>query len=548
MERSKPELERRDGFIETSSAFFGSIPSTGKTLRAMIMAAMAMCDFGTDDMTASRRASSPMHLLMLLGDGLGLEHAIQDENSEVKSLGEKMETNVNLYEPVDENTTHLACWLTTIHKSLLENKLFLVVDEILVYIRSQLKQLRLIVLNVDSLRLDLQRSFTGTMLNVGGWFGDLLASFGVDREMNESDIKRLRMLLYNNSRSISHVHVFGEDGSGRSEIVRQVLNNPEHDWICVFGDFLYADGSLKLLLESLATSLGFKTRGDKAERFINNLYENVDWPDENNKKIIIFLDNAQSIVDYPPAPLQCFLESYKAINDLTVRFVTSAPSCFTQYHINLIHLSVIGFHIATPSQETTKCLISKADSSIDPKFINFAIQTLFMYCKSPNTLFSIISDAWEMYSKRVRVHENGPKFDATLASKYLLIAAFCASNNPQQADSRYFVKNHGKDKRSEKKELRAEENRLAKELGPKPAELQRIICIYETFLKLNETDISGFDIKNVIASLDSMGLVSVMNRNNLDTPKIKCLISLETAHRISGSLNLELRNYLEHAT
>ena len=109
--------------------------------------------------------------------------------------------------------------------------------------------------------------------------------------MNESDTKRLRMLLYNNSRSISHVHVFGEDGSGRSEIVRQVLNNPEHDWvfnsllkhlkrclqICVFGDFLYADGSLKLLLESLATSLGFKTRGDKAERFINNLYENVDW-------------------------------------------------------------------------------------------------------------------------------------------------------------------------------------------------------------------------------------------------------------------------------
>ncbi|EFO92300.1 hypothetical protein CRE_10867 [Caenorhabditis remanei] len=257
----------------------------------------------------------------------------------------------------------------------------------------------------------------------------------------------------------------------------------------------------------------------------------------------------------------------------------------------------------TLTSETTKCLISKADSSIDPKFINFAIQTIFMYCKSPNTLFSIvsssswwydstvkffqISDAWEMYSKRIRVHENGPKFDATLASKcvgkassdklgdvsgeqrldeqrvvenetsfeamplamrYLLIAAFCASNNPQQADSRYFVKNHGKDKRSEKKELRAEENRLAKELGPKPAELQRFICIYETFLKLNETDISGFDLKNVIASLDSMGLVSVMNRNNLDTPKIKCLISLETAHRISGSLNLELRNYLEHAT
>lgn len=36
-----------------------------------------------------------------------------------------------------------------------------------------------------------------------------------------------------------------------------------------------------------------------------------------------------------------------------------------------------------------------------------------------------------------------------------------------------------------------------------------------------------------IASLDSMGLVSVTNRSNLDIPKIKCLISLESALKIS---------------
>ncbi|PIC35665.1 hypothetical protein B9Z55_014954 [Caenorhabditis nigoni] len=398
--------------------------------------------------------------------------------------------------------------------------------------------------------------------------------------MDDNEMKRLKMLLFNNSKAVSHVHVFGEDESGRSEIVRQVLKNPEHDWICVSGDFLYADGSLKLLLESLAISLGFKTRGDKAEHFFSNLYSKVEWPDESSKKLIIFLDNAQSIVDYPPAPMQCFLDSYKAINDMTVRFVTSAPSCFTQYHINLSHLSVIDFHIATPSIDTTKTLITRVNPSIDSKFLNFAIQTLLIYCKSPNTLLGIISDAWKMYENR----SSGEKFEQTLAKecigrasseklgivsgeksgekksvetsfetmplamRYLLIAAFCASNNPPQSDSRYFAKNHGRDKRSEKKELRAEEQRLAKELGPKAAELQRIICIYETLLKLTESTSCGFDLKNVIASLDSMGLVSVTNRNNLDIPKIKCLISLETAHKISGSLNLELRNYLEYAT
>lgn len=396
--------------------------------------------------------------------------------------------------------------------------------------------------------------------------------------MDDRELRRLRMLLFNNARIISHIHVFGEDGSGRSEIVRQILNDPDDNWKCVFGDFLYADGSLKLLLESLAKSLGFKTRGDKAEDFFNNLYSKTEWPDEDNKKILIFLDNAQTIVNYPPAPLECFLSSFKEITDMTVRFVTCAPTTFLEYHTNLSHLSTLEFHIAMPSIEATKNLISQANPSIDSKFLHVAIQSLFMFCKSPNTLLAIITEAWNMYKER-RI---GEKFEATLAKdclskasgeklgnvvgerkanknersfeampramRYLLLAAFCASNNPHQTDSRYFVKNHGRDKRSEKRELRAEENRLAKELGPKAAELQRIICIYETLLKLNENPMSGFDLKNVIASLDSMGLVSVTNRNNLDIPKIKCLISLETALKISGSLKLDLRTYLEYAT
>ncbi|EGT59820.1 hypothetical protein CAEBREN_18612 [Caenorhabditis brenneri] len=395
--------------------------------------------------------------------------------------------------------------------------------------------------------------------------------------MDESQVRRLRMLLFNSARVISHVHVFGENGSGRSEMIRRILSEPEDNWLCVSGDFLYADGSLKLLLESLASSLGFKAKGDKAENFFNELYSKTEWPNEENKKILIFLDNAQSIVNYPPAPMECFLSSHKEINEMTVRFVTSAPSCFLHYHTNLIHLSTVEFHIATPSIDATERLISRANPSIDSKFLHVAIQSLFMFCNSPNTLLAIISEAWDAYrekrtsekfdpllakdslltasaeklgnSSAQQTKENDGSFEAMpRAMRYLLIAAFCASNNPPQTDSRYFVKNHGRDKRSEKRELRAEENRLAtKELGPKAAELQRIICIYETLLKLNEEKMSGFDLKNVIASLDSMGLVSITNRNNLDIPKIKCMISLETAHKISGSLKFELRHYLEYA-
>ncbi|CAI2351137.1 unnamed protein product [Caenorhabditis sp. 36 PRJEB53466] len=395
--------------------------------------------------------------------------------------------------------------------------------------------------------------------------------------MQENKVEQLRALLFNNSRVISHVHVFGEDGSGRSETVRQILRNSGDDWVCALGDFLYADGSLKLLLEALATELGFKMKGDRAENFFNNVFDHVSWKDTRNKKILIFLDNAQAIVNYPPASLQCFLDCHKAIEDLTVRFVTCAPSCISQYQTHLSHLSFIEFHVPTPNLESTISLISHANPSISPQFLTIAVNTLFMICKSPNTLLSIISEAWRMYEN----NGGSEKFDTTLAKdclnkasgeklgnvfaelkstenehnfqsmplamRYLLIAAYCASNNAAQSDSRYFVKNHGKDKRSEIKELRAEENRLTKEMGPKAAELQRIACIYETLLMRNEESVRGFDIKNVIASLDSMGLVSVTNRSNLDIPKIKCLISLESALKIAGSLNLELRIYLEHA-
>lgn len=51
--------------------------------------------------------------------------------------------------------------------------------------------------------------------------------------MENCEIRRLKMLLFNNSRIISHVHIFGEDGSGRSEIVRQLLRKPENDWVRV---------------------------------------------------------------------------------------------------------------------------------------------------------------------------------------------------------------------------------------------------------------------------------------------------------------------------
>ncbi|CAI5448864.1 unnamed protein product [Caenorhabditis angaria] len=349
--------------------------------------------------------------------------------------------------------------------------------------------------------------------------------------MDSQDIIRLRALLFNDSKSIGHVHVFGENGSGRSEIIRQIIRESDESWICTAGDFLYADGNMKLLLESLAKDMNFKTRGDKIEEFFCNLYESVEWPNPKRRKVLIFLDNAQAVVNFSSPILRCFFNSYKCISNMTVRFVTSAPSEWITYQTNIAigHSPIPHFHIKSPNVEQCSQLISNALPNVPKQFIRFAVDLLFAHCKSPNTILQIISTAFSNYGEREKFEANragdcikkaadyklgllcNKNQESTTSSdiihsfesmptsmRYLLVAAYCASNNSALTDRRFFVKNHGRDKRSEQKELRAEVNRQLRDLEPKAADLQRIVCIYESLVILhNDRSIRGFDVKNV---------------------------------------------------
>ncbi|CAB3406956.1 unnamed protein product [Caenorhabditis bovis] len=396
--------------------------------------------------------------------------------------------------------------------------------------------------------------------------------------MDKNQIHRLKLTIFNKSRSIGHVHVFGDSSNGRSEIVRQIIRqNHQNSWVCAFGDLMYAEGSAKLLLENLANELGIRPKSDKIEDFFYNVYNFADWPKESKKKqLLLFLDNAHAVVKYHPVYMRCFFNSYKCIPEMTVRFVTSAPSCWETYQtsIALGHLPIIQFHIRAPNEVNVLELILKSNSKMNPTFARMGVTALFQHCRAPNTLLSIISDAYKEYDMRenidvTKVNEllkkaaepklgiGRPKEDienATdsfesmpLSMRFLLLAAYCASNNAPNTDRRFFVKNHGRDKRSEKQEIHSEQVRQLKDMEPKTADLQRIICIYETLVRFClDKPIRGFDVKNVLSSLHSMGLVTTTSLSNLDQPKIKCMLSLESAYRIAASLKVELRNYLEY--
>ncbi|KIH47683.1 hypothetical protein ANCDUO_22253, partial [Ancylostoma duodenale] len=81
-------------------------------------------------------------------------------------------------------------------------------------------------------------------------------------------------------------------------------------------------------------------------------------------------------------------------------------------------------------------------------------------------------------------NERDEPISLPLCSKYLLIASFCASHNPPSTDRRYFVKFHGKEKRSDARERRAELSAEQREADAKAVDLQRIKCIYLALTEL----------------------------------------------------------------
>ena len=63
-------------------------------------------------------------------------------------------------------------------------------------------------------------------------------------------------------------------------------------------------------------------------------------------------------------------------------------------------------------------------------------------------------------------------------SKFLLIAAYLSSYNPMKSDKRFFLKHHGKVRKT-KTSLKAKEKRVSSQLtGPKAFPLDRMMAIF----------------------------------------------------------------------
>lgn len=126
-------------------------------------------------------------------------------------------------------------------------------------------------------------------------------------------------------------------------------------------------------------------------------------------------------------------------------------------------------------------------------------------------------------------------------SKFLLIAAYLASYNPARTDRRFFLKHHGKIKKTNF--LKKHEKTSNHLLGPKPFPLDRLLAIFYSVVDSRVAPTAS--VFSQISSLVTLQLLTQLGHDDqLDAPKYKCGVALDFIRAISRTVNFDIVKYL----
>jgi hypothetical protein len=139
-----------------------------------------------------------------------------------------------------------------------------------------------------------------------------------------------------------------------------------------------------------------------------------------------------------------------------------------------------------------------------------------------------------------------------------LLAAFCASANPPDTDARYFSRRAtGRRRSAEGKGRSAMARRTATALltGPRAFTLERLLGVFRALVHAHnetpvaESQLAHADLQSALTSLVELHLlVPASGPDELDTPRYRCALPLESAGALAGVLGLDLGKYLHDVT
>ncbi|CAJ0604041.1 unnamed protein product [Cylicocyclus nassatus] len=405
--------------------------------------------------------------------------------------------------------------------------------------------------------------------------------------MRSKSVHQLRSLL-SQWTCITHIHCYGVEEAGVIGAIEQTLEELQaKDEASIYAvvNCLLVNGSLKVLIEELLHELNLKRHG-KADTIeaLASLLESHLLSSKEKVKLTVVLNHAEMLATLPTTAVKSLLSlpkmmpltRQKSMHKLLVRFVTCSQLSWNYIHLLSSISSPVTIVFKSPTEEECIDLLSNylKEDGISRRVIEFIVKAVFFECRDVERILEIIRLVCVKYNERhgdvneVKNMKLLPVMEALndtdcfyqdddvrdepmilpLCSKYLLIASFCASHNPPITDRRYFVKFHGKEKRSEARERRANLTAEQREAEAKAVDLQRIKCIYLALTNLypvEDVDMN-VDINAQIATLCCTGLLArTSSSSNLDQPRFRCLLSFESVNEIAQSLRIPLVDYLD---
>ncbi|XP_071551876.1 origin recognition complex subunit 5 [Panulirus ornatus] len=134
------------------------------------------------------------------------------------------------------------------------------------------------------------------------------------------------------------------------------------------------------------------------------------------------------------------------------------------------------------------------------------------------------------------------KMELPFYSKFLMIAAYLASYNPARTDRRFFMKHHGKQRKT-KAMIKAKERSRNQLVGPKPFPLDRLLAIFYSIIDDKVTPTAN--LFSQISTLVTLRLLTqVGGDDQLDSPKYKCAVSFDFIRSIARMVNFDVVHYL----
>lgn len=164
------------------------------------------------------------------------------------------------------------------------------------------------------------------------------------------------------------------------------------------------------------------------------------------------------------------------------------------------------------------------------------------YDKMQKLIETSISDMLPSESSgRDSISSKTAMVELPLYSRYLLIAAHLASYNPARSDRRFFMKHHGKQRKT-KAIIKAKERCSNHLVGPKPFPLDRLMAIFLSIVEEGITPTASlFSQLSTLLSLQL--LIPSGGDDALQNPKYKCVAPRDVVASVCRSINFDISRY-----